>query len=201
MDAYKIIQRLLALMLALTLLWLLLLIAVLIKLDSKGPVFFTQTRVGHKKKRFTLFKFRTMRDGAERERKELEERNEVEAPTFKIFGDPRVTKFGRILRTTNLDELPQLLNIIFGDMYFVGFRPPTPDEVEKYEPWMMERFQKTPGITSTWAVSGMHDIAFADWIKMDINYVNTPLNDLEIAAKTILLILEKMVKVMKNNPK
>lgn len=146
------------------------LIAAAIKLDSEGPVFFTQTRLGGDKKPFRLYKFRTMVKDAEKLRAKYEHLNKAAYPTFKIPQDPRLTRVGGFLRKLHLDELPNFINVLSGEMSVVGFRPPTADEVEKYESWHHERFLGKPGITSLWVVEGYHTASFDDWIRSDIGY-------------------------------
>ena len=190
MKFYRLIKKitdpLIALVCLIILLPLFLVIAVIIKKDSKGPIIFKQKRVGHNQKIFTFYKFRTMVENAEELKEKYRHLNYADGPVFKIGNDPRFTKIGKILSKTNLDELPQLLNILKGDMHFVGFRPPTPDEVEQYKKWHLDRFKGYPGLTSLWAIDGMHRNKFDDWIKMDISYNNEEslLLDLKIIWKT-----------------
>lgn len=168
------------------------LIAVLIKLDSRGSVFFYQKRVGKNGRIFTLLKFRSMIEGAEQMRSELEDLNEMSGPVFKISNDPRVTKIGKILRKYSLDELPQLFNILKGDMSLVGPRPPLPQEVEMYERKQRRRLSMRPGLTCTWQVSGRNDIPdFESWAELDLEYVDnwSLLNDFKLLLKTIPAVL------------
>lgn len=169
-------------------------ISLMISLTSKGPIFFKQKRVGHNGKIFTLYKFRSMVKNAEKLKEKYMHLNYADGPVFKIAEDPRFTSLGHFLNKTNIDEIPQLLNIMKGEMFFVGFRPPTPDEVEKYSGWHMERFRGYPGITSSWAVEGMHSIRFDDWIRMDIEFEKkrTLSYELKIAFKTISQIGERI---------
>lgn len=143
-----------------------------------------------------MHKFRIMTAGAEKLNKKYKHLDFTDGPVFKIKKDPRLTKVGKMLRRSNLDELPQLFNIIKGDMSFVGFRPPTPDEVAQYKGWQLKRFEGYPGLTSLWAISGMHKIRFDDWIKMDIDYNNNIsfLSDLRIIGKTGLNFLKGIIK-------
>ena len=151
----------------------LLLVALLVRLGSRGPAVFRQDRAGMNGRVFTLYKFRTMREDADRERAELEAKNEMEGPVFKMKDDPRVTGLGRLLRKTSVDELPQLWNVVKGDMSLVGPRPLPVYEVEKFEPWQRRRMTMRPGITGLWQVQGRNRVTrFADWMKMDLEYVD-----------------------------
>ncbi|MFC2162690.1 sugar transferase [Candidatus Altiarchaeota archaeon] len=167
-------------------------IILFIFLKDGRPILFAQNRVGHDRKPFLMYKFRTLANDTEGLAGDYQQINEVEPPTFKIHKDPRVTRTGRFLRATYLDELPQLLNILVGDMHLIGFRPPLEPEVGKYEPWQLERFAGYPGITSTWAVSGMHDLGFKRWMELDIEYLKSadPWKDFKIIFKTVFLILD-----------
>ncbi|MBS5885550.1 MAG: exopolysaccharide biosynthesis polyprenyl glycosylphosphotransferase [Clostridium sp.] len=168
----------------------LLVTAVLIKLESKGRIFFSQTRVGLHGKEFKIYKFRSMVDGAEALRKSIEHKNEMSGPMFKVRDDPRITKIGRFIRKTSIDELPQLINVLKGEMSLVGPRPSLPSEVEKFEPWMLKRLEVKPGLTCYWQVSGRNNIGFEDWMKLDINYVNyrNIRLDIKLIFKTIILL-------------
>ncbi len=139
---------------------------------SEGPVFFKQIRSGRYGKRFTLYKFRTMVVDAESKLKELKAQNEMSGPVFKMTHDPRITKLGRFLRKTSLDEFPQFWNVFKGDMSIVGPRPPLPAEVEEYEPWQRRRLSMKPGITCIWQVSGRNSIGFEEWIGLDLRYID-----------------------------
>jgi exopolysaccharide biosynthesis polyprenyl glycosylphosphotransferase len=152
--------------------WLYLLIAVLIKTTSPGPVLFRQERVGLYGRRFSFYKFRSMVADAEGRRAELEHLNEMDGPVFKIKEDPRITPVGRWLRKYSLDELPQLWNVLAGDMSLVGPRPPIPDEVEKYEAWQRRRLSMRPGLTCLWQVSGRNAVDFQTWMEMDLKYID-----------------------------
>ena len=162
------------------------LIALAIKLSSSGPVFFRQQRSGLNGRIFNLYKFRSMVVNAEALRKDLDAQNEQEGPVFKITNDPRVTWIGRFLRKTSLDELPQLLNVISGEMSLVGPRPPLPAEVEQYDPWQRRRLSMKPGITCIWQVSGRNNIAFEQWMRMDLEYIDkwSLLLDVKLLLKT-----------------
>ena len=170
----------------------LLAIAAAIKIGSRGPVLFTQTRCGLNGRRFQVFKFRTMVEGAERRRGEVAHLNEVEGPAFKARRDPRVTTVGRILRKLSLDELPQLVNVLRGDMSLVGPRPPIPQEVVHYERWQRRRLSMKPGLTGLWQVSGRADLGdFNDWIALDLAYIDnwSLWLDLKILLRTIPAVL------------
>ena len=149
------------------------LIAIAIKLDSAGPVFFVQDRVGFNKRRFRMIKFRTMRANAEAEMKELEHLNEKAGPIFKIRNDPRVTRVGRWLRKTSLDELPQLINVLLGDMSLVGPRPLSVRDASRMEEvWQKRRFSVKPGLTCLWQISGRSNLSFDHWMELDLEYID-----------------------------
>ncbi len=148
-----------------------LIIAVLIRLDSPGPILFRQVRIGKDGRPFWLFKFRSMVENAEEMKQKLMHLNELEGPVFKISEDPRITPIGRFLRKTSLDELPQLLNVLYGQMSLVGPRPPLPCEVEKYEGWQRDKLTVLPGITCLWQISGRNHIGFTEWMRLDIEYI------------------------------
>lgn len=170
---------------------LLLILAVLVKLTSGGPVFFSQVRCGLGGRKFTLYKFRSMRAGADLIREELAALNEVDGPVFKIRNDPRCTPIGRFMRKFSLDELPQLVNVIRGDMSFVGPRPPLPEEVEKYERWQRRRLRMQPGLTCLWALEGRSHLSFRRWMELDLEYIDhwSMLLDWKILLKTIPIVL------------
>jgi lipopolysaccharide/colanic/teichoic acid biosynthesis glycosyltransferase len=149
------------------------LVAALIKLDSRGPVFFRQERVGARGRLFRMLKLRSMVTGAESLRAAIEARNEQSGPVFKMRNDPRVTRMGRILRKYSVDELPQLVNVARGEMSLVGPRPPLSSEVEKYEPWQLRRLSVRPGLTCIWQVAGRNQIEFAEWMLLDLRYIDT----------------------------
>lgn len=150
-----------------------LIIALCIKLDSKGPVFFKQKRSGLRGRIFEVYKFRTMVVNAEQLKKELMDKNEMTGPVFKMTNDPRITRMGRLLRKTGIDEFPQFLNVFLGDMSIVGPRPPLPAEVAQYERWQMRRLAMKPGITCIWQVApNRNSITFEDWMKMDMEYID-----------------------------
>ena len=167
-------------------------LAVAIKLDSPGPVLFSQTRIGRNGRRFKIYKFRSMYADAEARKKELEQENQVKGLMFKMENDPRVTKVGRFLRKTSLDEFPQFFNVLLGDMSLVGTRPPTEDEFEKYNLYYRRRISMTPGLTGLWQVSGRSDIDdFDEVVKLDLKYIdNWSLTlDLKILARTVAVVL------------
>jgi exopolysaccharide biosynthesis polyprenyl glycosylphosphotransferase len=171
---------------------LLLVAAVAIKLTSRGPVLFRQQRCGLNGRRFTLYKLRTMCADAERQLGEVAHLNEVNGPAFKAKKDPRITPIGRILRRWSIDELPQLVNVLRGEMSLVGPRPPIPAEVERYERWQRRRLSMKPGITGLWQVSGRAGIDdFDDWIALDLRYIDqwSLWLDLKILLKTVPAVL------------
>jgi lipopolysaccharide/colanic/teichoic acid biosynthesis glycosyltransferase len=146
--------------------------ALAVRLDSPGPVFHRAVRVGRNGRKFTFLKLRSMRTGAEELRGLLIHRNIVHGPAFKLHDDPRVTRVGRLLRKTSLDELPQLLHVLSGEMSLVGPRPPFPEEVERYEPWMLRRLSVKPGLTCLWQVKGRSDLPFEEWMRLDLEYAD-----------------------------
>lgn len=150
---------------------LMLLTGLLVKLTSPGPVFFVQDRVGMNQRRFRLYKFRSMVADADQIKRDLAHLNENDGPAFKIQNDPRVTAVGRVIRKYSIDELPQLFNVLKGEMSLVGPRPPLPEEVEKYEWMFRRRLSVKPGITCVWQVNGRSETSFADWMRMDRDYV------------------------------
>lgn len=149
-----------------------LIVACAIRLTSSGPIFFRQVRSGRNGRRFYLYKFRSMGINAEDKLAELQHKNEMTGPVFKITNDPRVTKIGKFLRKTSLDEFPQFWNVLKGDMSVVGPRPPLPSEVEKYEPWHRRRLSMQPGITCIWQISGRNGVDFEKWMEMDLRYID-----------------------------
>lgn len=151
----------------------LLLIALLVKLDSPGPILYRQRRVGYNGQEFWMYKFRTMHLGAEDRQAELAAFNEMTGPLFKMRKDPRVTRIGGWLRRTSMDELPQLLNVVRGEMSLVGPRPPVPSEVEHFEMWQLEKFAVRPGMTGMWQVSGRNSLpSFEQMIQLDFQYIS-----------------------------
>jgi len=169
-----------------------LVIAVAVKLSSRGPVFFKQVRVGRYGRHFTFYKFRSMRPNADAEKAWLMDRNESkDGVIFKMKDDPRITKVGKFLRRTSLDELPQLWNVFIGDMSLVGPRPPVPSEVEKYTLEDRKRLDVIPGITCLWQIKGRSDIPFNEQVRLDKEYILTPgiWKDIVILLKTIPAII------------
>ncbi len=166
-------------------------IAIAVKMSSPGPVLFRQRRVGEQEKEFTIFKFRTMIVGAHAQRDGLEAHNEADGLLFKMRRDPRVTKVGRFLRRTSLDELPQLFNVLLGEMSLVGPRPALPEETTRYAESQRGRLRVKPGVTGLWQVNGRHDLVFDDYVRYDLFYVeNWSLTmDLYILFKTIPALL------------
>jgi exopolysaccharide biosynthesis polyprenyl glycosylphosphotransferase len=165
--------------------------ALAIKLDSRGPVFFRSTRCGRGGEPFSFFKLRSMYSGAHTMRHTLLHLNEVDGPVFKLANDPRITRVGRFIRRTSIDELPQLWNVVRGDMSLVGPRPPIPEEVEQYTPNQMRRLSVKPGLTCLWQVSGRSDLSFDEWVRLDIDYIfhRSFRMDLRILLKTLPAVL------------
>jgi exopolysaccharide biosynthesis polyprenyl glycosylphosphotransferase len=165
--------------------------ALAIKLDSVGPVFFVQKRVGYNGRIFNMYKFRTMHKDAPEQKRLMTHLNEMDGPVFKIQDDPRITSVGRLLRRTSIDELPQLFNVLMGDMSLVGPRPPVPEEVEKYRLDYRRRLSIKPGLTCTWQISGRNKINFERWMEMDQKYIDewSLWLDLKILTKTIPAVL------------
>lgn len=169
----------------------LLIISILIKLESKGDLIFSQERIGKDEKSFKMYKFRSMVQNAEELKKKLETQNEMSGPMFKMKEDPRVTRVGKFIRRTSIDELPQLINVLKGEMSLVGPRPSLPKEVKEFEPWMLKRLEVKPGLTCIWQVSGRNNIDFEDWMKLDIKYVDErgTLYDIKLIFKTVFVLL------------
>lgn len=170
---------------------LLLLTALCVKLEDGGPVFYTQSRVGKNGKSFRLYKFRSMCVNADKKLDELKELDESDGPVFKISKDPRVTKVGRVIRKTSIDELPQLVNIIQGNMSIVGPRPPLAKEVEQYKPEEMYRLFVKPGLTCYWQCSGRSNLSFDEWMELDRKYIRerSLWVDFRIILKTVPAVL------------
>ncbi len=168
-----------------------LLIAIGVKLSSPGPIIYRQKRVGRGGKVFTFYKFRTMVQDADQRKQDLLPYNEMDGPVFKMRDDPRVTRFGRFLRRSSLDEIPQLWNVLKGDMTLVGPRPPTPDEVRRYDRWHRRRLEVIGGITGIWQVSGRNEVPFTEWMRMDARYVRkTSLwTDVKILFRTVWAVI------------
>lgn len=169
----------------------LIIISILIKVDSKGNIIFSQTRIGRHGKSFKMYKFRSMVINAEELKKTLEDKNEMSGPMFKVKDDPRITKIGKFIRKTSIDELPQLINILKGEMSLVGPRPSLPSEVEKFEPWMKKRLEVRPGLTCYWQVMGRNNIDFEDWMRLDIKYVKERniFIDIKLIVETFFVLL------------
>lgn len=169
-----------------------LIVAILIKLeDPKGPIFFSQIRNGAYPKTFKMYKFRSMYIDAEDRLQELMHLNEQSGPAFKIKDDPRITKIGKFIRKTSLDELPQLFNVLKGDMSLVGPRPAIPREVEQYTAYQTQRLFVKPGLTCIWQVSGRNNIEFNQWVELDIEYIKT--RSLWLDLKLILLTIPALL--------
>jgi exopolysaccharide biosynthesis polyprenyl glycosylphosphotransferase len=166
-------------------------LAVLIKVDARGPVFYRQRRVGKNGRYFDVVKFRTMVPNAHALRQELVALNEADGPLFKIKNDPRITRVGRLLRKTSLDELPQLWNVLRGEMSLVGPRPALPEEAELWAPELRDRLRVQPGITGMWQVSGRSNTSFDEYSRLDLYYVDnwSLIADLSIMAKTLPSVL------------
>ena len=171
----------------------LLIAAIAIKLESRGPVFYRSTRIGRGGRPFTFYKLRSMVNGADRTRHHLTHLNEADGPVFKINGDPRVTRVGRLLRTTSIDEIPQFFHVLSGEMSLVGPRPPLPDEVNQYEPWQLHRLDVRPGLTCLWQISGRSRIGFQEWMRLDLEYIRrrSLLLDVMILLRTIPAVLSR----------
>ncbi len=164
----------------------------IIKLDSKGPVLFTQTRIGKNGRKFNIYKFRSMCADAEEKKTELMNRNEMTGPIFKIKDDPRITRVGKFLRKTSIDELPQFINVLKGDMSLVGTRPPTEEEYNNYDSNQKRRMSIKPGLTGVWQVSGRNSVAdFDDIVRMDCEYIDTwsITKDIKILLKTVWVVI------------
>jgi exopolysaccharide biosynthesis polyprenyl glycosylphosphotransferase len=187
----RVLDTALSVIVLLLLLPVMLLVALLIKLTSPGPVLFVQNRVGMNQRQFKLYKFRSMVVNAEERKSDILHLNERDGPVFKIENDPRITPIGRFLRKTSIDELPQLFNVISGEMSLVGPRPPLPEEVKRYEWLFRKRLSVKPGITCIWQISGRNHVSFDRWMQMDHEYVeNWSLwLDLKILLKTIPAVL------------
>jgi len=165
--------------------------AAMIRLTSPGPVLFSQRRLGLHGRPFVMHKFRSMTDDAEGRRAELDSINEMDGPVFKASRDPRITPVGRWLRRFSIDELPQLYNVLKGEMSLVGPRPPLPDEVARYERWQRRRLSMKPGITCLWQISGRNHVGFDEWMRLDLSYIDnwSLLLDLKILLKTVPTVL------------
>lgn len=164
--------------------------AIWVKADSKGPVFFAQERVGKDGKLFKMYKFRSMCVNAEDMLVKLKDKNEMSGPMFKIKKDPRITRVGRFIRKTSIDELPQLYNVLMGDMSLVGPRPNLPQEVKEFTPYQRKKLLVKPGITCYWQVMGRNSIGFDEWMKLDIKYVKerSTMLDIKLIFKTFWVL-------------
>ncbi len=169
------------------------LLALLIRLESRGPVIYRSTRIGRGGRAFTFYKLRSMVKDADRRRHTIAHMNEADGPVFKIARDPRITRIGRFMRSTSLDELPQFYNVLIGDMSLVGPRPPIPEEVSQYEPWQLRRLDVRPGITCLWQISGRSRIGFQEWMRLDLEYIRhrSFKLDLKILLRTIPAVLSR----------
>lgn len=161
-----------------------------VKFTSKGPIFFSQKRVGKNGQLFDMYKFRSMVVNAEELKEKLAHQNEMSGPMFKMKDDPRVTNVGKFIRKTSLDELPQLWNVLKGDMSLVGPRPSLPKEVKQFEKWMYKRLTVKPGLTCYWQVNGRNSIDFEDWMKLDISYIEDRnlWIDIKLIFKTVFVL-------------
>ena len=164
--------------------------AIAIMIESPGNPIFAQDRVGRNGKIFKMYKFRSMVHNAEELLKHLQEKNEQTGPAFKMTDDPRITKVGKFIRKTSLDELPQLFNVLKGDMSLVGPRPPIPREVEQYNSYQKQRLLVKPGLTCIWQVSGRNNIGFDEWVEMDLEYIKNRnlLLDIKLILKTVKVL-------------
>lgn len=169
----------------------LLIIAGLIKMTSPGPILIKQVRCGLGGRKFTFYKYRSMNADAEERKRELEPLNEMSGPVFKIKDDPRITPVGRIIRKLSIDELPQLWNVLKGEMSLVGPRPPIPEEVQQYESWQRRRLSMRPGLTCLWQINGRNEVDFDQWMRLDLEYIdNWSLGlDFKIILRTIPVVL------------
>ena len=167
-----------------------LIVSILIKKESKGPIIFSQDRIGKGNTTFKMYKFRSMVQNAEELKEKLQEQNEMSGPMFKMKEDPRVTKIGKFIRKTSIDELPQLFNVLKGDMSLVGPRPSLPNEVLEFETWMNKRLMVKPGLTCYWQVMGRNNIDFQQWMLLDIKYVETRsiIVDIKLIFKTFFVL-------------
>lgn len=167
--------------------------ALAIAVVDRGAPFFAQERVGRNGRRFHMFKLRTMVEGAHEMRDDILHLNEVDGPVFKIRNDPRLHPLGSFLRRTSIDELPNLFNVLRGEMSLVGPRPPLPAEVEHYTPYAMRRLTVRPGITCLWQIRGRCSVSFEEWMRLDNEYIDTwsPVRDLSILVKTVPAVIRK----------
>ena len=164
-----------------------------LRLDSRGAALYKSKRIGKNGREFTFYKLRSMHTGADAERAMLMHLNEVDGPVFKLRRDPRVTRVGQFLRSSSIDELPQLFNVLKGDMSLVGPRPPLPEEVDKYEAWQRRRLDVKPGITCLWQISGRSRLGFDEWMRLDLEYIRRQslATDLRILVRTVPAVLSR----------
>lgn len=192
---YEFFKRIFDIILALVAIiftsWLMIIIAIVVKSTSKGPAIYTSDRVGKNGKHFKFFKFRSMRENAENELDDLLKYNKTQGITFKMDNDPRITKVGKFLRKTSLDELPQLFNVLNGSMSFVGPRPALPREVAQYNDYQKQRLMVKQGITCIWQCSGRSNTTFEEQVNMDLKYINKRnfFYDIWIVIKTGISVL------------
>lgn len=194
------IYRVIAFFLLLLSLPLFLVLFLLIRLTSSGPFLFKQKRIGKDKKSFIMYKIRTMIENAQGLKNGLRKLNEADGPVFKIRDDPRYTKIGKFLAHTGLDELPQLINIVKGEMSFVGPRPLPADETGKIPKKYERRFSVLPGITSLWVIHGSHKLAFDEWMKLDLRYIDNRSLwlDMKISFLTVAMIVKFLARELIN---
>lgn len=187
----RVLDIIISTALLIVLLPLLVIVGILVKLTSKGPIIYRQVRCGLYGRKFVLYKIRSMRDGAEDVLWEIKHLNEMDGPVFKMRNDPRITPLGRFLRKSSIDEWPQFWNVLKGDMSLVGPRAPLPDEVKEYTRWQRRRLSVKPGITCLWQVSGRNEIDFHEWMKLDLNYIDnwSLLLDFKILLRTFPVVL------------
>jgi exopolysaccharide biosynthesis polyprenyl glycosylphosphotransferase len=166
-------------------------VAAIIRFTSRGPILFRQERVGRHGKAFHMLKFRSMVADAEELKARLMAQNEQAGPVFKMRRDPRITRVGRFIRKFSIDELPQLLNVLRGEMSIVGPRPPVPSEVARYEAWQRRRLSVRPGLTCVWQVSGRNEISFEEWMYLDMQYIDhwSLAQDVQLILKTVPVVL------------
>jgi lipopolysaccharide/colanic/teichoic acid biosynthesis glycosyltransferase len=192
MSSQRQLDLFVAIAVLLLLLPVLVVIAIAIKLGDGGPVFYRQRRIGRDKRPFDMLKFRSMRIDADKVRESLMRYNEADGPVFKMRNDPRVTAVGRFIRRHSLDEFPQFINVLVGDMSIVGPRPPMPHEVEHYEEWQLRRLSVRPGLTCLWQVApNRHAIAFDKWVNLDLEYIDrrNVWFDLQLIARTVRVVV------------
>jgi len=188
----NILEKILAIILILFTAPIILLFGFLIKITSRGPILFKQERVGLHGRSFFQYKLRSMVINAESLKADLAHLNEQSGPVFKIKEDPRLTRIGKFIRKFSIDELPQLFNVVMGDMNLIGPRPPVPQEVKQYTTKQMRRLSMKPGITGLWQVSGRNDLKeFEDWVKLDLEYIDSwnLVLDFKIALKTVFVVI------------